>query len=138
MGSVIQLKKQINNSYSKKKGTLRGLHLQLPPMEQGKLVYCVKGSIYDVAVDVRISSQTFGKWVGYEINSRENKAIWIPPGFAHGFQTLEDDTEIIYLTTGEYSQKLERSIAWNDEEINIEWPISNLIIRKKNFGTLFA
>ena len=101
-------------------------------MEQGKLVYCIKGSIFDVAVDVRINSETFGQWVGYEINSHENKAIWVPPGFAHGFQTLEDDTEIIYLTTQEYSQKLEKSIAWNDDLINIEWPINNPIVSNKD------
>jgi dTDP-4-dehydrorhamnose 3,5-epimerase len=101
---------------------LRGLHYQLPPHAQGKLVRVVQGAVFDVAVDIRKSSPTFGQWVG-EILSADNKhQLWIPPGFAHGFITLSETAEFLYKTTAFYAPECERCIAWNDPEIGIEWP----------------
>lgn len=112
---------QDNHSRSVK-GVLRGLHYQLPPNAQGKLVRVVQGTVFDVAVDIRRSSPTFGQWVG-EILSAENKnQLWIPPGFAHGFLTLSDTAEFLYKTTDFYSTQSERCIAWNDPEVAIDWP----------------
>mgnify|MGYP001997577900 CR=1 FL=1 len=116
---------QVNRSFSINKGTIRGLHLQEKPHSQGKLVQCIMGSIFDVAVDVRRSSPTFGKWVSYTLNRENRRSLWIPEGFAHGFQTLEDNTEVLYLTTREYSPEHDRSILWSDPEIGIKWPLSH-------------
>jgi dTDP-4-dehydrorhamnose 3,5-epimerase len=111
---------QDNHSRSQK-GVLRGLHYQLPPKAQGKLVRVVAGEVFDVAVDIRRSSFTFGKWVG-EILSAENKRqMWIPPGFAHGFVTLSDAAEFLYKTTDTYAPELERCIRWDDPAIGIDW-----------------
>lgn len=112
---------QDNHSKSQK-GVLRGLHYQLPPKAQGKLVRVVQGEVFDVAVDIRKSSPTFGKWVG-EILSAENKRqMWIPEGFAHGFVTLSETAEFLYKTTDYYAPEYERCIVWNDESINVQWP----------------
>lgn len=112
---------QDNHSRSTR-GVLRGLHYQLPPHAQGKLVRVVQGAVFDVAVDIRKSSPTFGQWVG-EILSADNKhQLWIPPGFAHGFITLSETAEFLYKTTAFYTPECERCIAWNDPEIGIEWP----------------
>ena len=121
---------QDNHSKSKK-GVLRGLHYQLNPKAQGKLVRCIKGKIWDVAVDIRKGSLWFGKWVAVEL-SEENKAmLWIPPGFAHGFVALED-AEIIYKCTEEYDPALDRGIIWNDPDIGITWPITEPILSEKD------
>ncbi|MGZ3158722.1 MAG: dTDP-4-dehydrorhamnose 3,5-epimerase, partial [Burkholderiaceae bacterium] len=105
------------------KGVLRGLHYQLPPKAQGKLVRVVQGEVFDVAVDIRKSSPTFGQWVG-EILSAENKRqMWIPEGFAHGFVTLSDTAEFLYKTTDYYAPEYERCIAWNDQSVRIAWPL---------------
>ena len=121
---------QDNHSKSKK-GLLRGLHYQLNPKAQGKLVRCIKGKIWDVAVDIRKGSPWFGKWVAVEL-SEENKAmLWIPPGFAHGFVALED-AEIIYKCTEEYDPVLDRGIIWNDPDIGITWPITEPILSEKD------
>lgn len=113
---------QDNHSFSKK-GVLRGLHYQLNPHAQGKLVRVVQGRAWDVAVDIRENSSTFGEWVGVELTADNHKQFWIPAGFAHGFIALEDNTQFLYKTTDYYSKKCERSIVWNDAEIGIEWPI---------------
>ena len=113
---------QDNHSFSKK-GVLRGLHYQLNPHAQGKLVRVVQGRAWDVAVDIRENSSTFGEWVGVELTADNHKQFWIPAGFAHGFIALEDNTQFLYKTTDYYSKECERSIVWNDETINIEWPI---------------
>lgn len=113
---------QDNHSFSKK-GVLRGLHYQLPPYAQGKLVRVTSGSAYDVAVDVRKNSPTFGKWVGVELSSINQRILWIPEGFAHGFVALEENTEFLYKTTTGYHKASERSIAWNDPSIGIAWPL---------------
>lgn len=112
---------QDNHSKSSK-GVLRGLHYQLPPRAQGKLVRVVQGEVFDVAVDVRKSSPTFGQWVGEILSGENKKQLWIPAGFAHGFITLTDTAEFLYKTTDYYAPECERSIWWNDESIGINWP----------------
>ncbi|WP_456484997.1 dTDP-4-dehydrorhamnose 3,5-epimerase [Desulfurobacterium sp.] len=114
---------QDNHSKSRK-GVLRGLHYQAKPKMQGKLVRCIKGRIFDVAVDIREGSSTFGKWVGVELSEENKLMLWIPEGFAHGFLTLSEEAEIVYKVSGsEYSPEHDRSIRWNDPQIGIEWPI---------------
>lgn len=105
-------------------GVLRGLHFQKPPFSQGKLVRVVKGEIFDVAVDIRKKSKTFGRWVGVNLSESNFKQLWIPPGFAHGFYTLSEKAELVYKTTNFYSAEHDRSILWNDKDINILWPIN--------------
>tara|TARA_Y100000589_G_scaffold328717_1_gene373476 strand:- start:1135 stop:1713 length:579 start_codon:yes stop_codon:yes gene_type:complete len=117
---------QLNQSYSKK-GVLRGLHYQLEPSDQGKLIQCVSGSIFDVAVDIRKNSPTFKSWFGIELNEQIKQSFWIPPGFAHGFLTLSEFAVVQYLVTNNWDRKLERSIVWNDPDIGIIWPINNFI-----------
>ncbi|MBF7685630.1 dTDP-4-dehydrorhamnose 3,5-epimerase [Acinetobacter sp. B10A] len=115
---------QDNHSYSQK-GVLRGLHYQLNPHAQGKLVRVVQGRAWDVAVDIRKDSETFGQWVGLELSGENHKQFWIPAGFAHGFVALEDNTQFLYKTTNYYSKACERSIVWNDANIAIDWPIDD-------------
>jgi len=121
---------QDNHSKSQK-GVLRGLHYQLKPMEQGKLVRCIKGKIWDVAVDIRKGSPWYGKWVGVELSEENKLMLWIPPGFAHGFVALED-AEVIYKCTKEYAPEYDRGIIWNDPELAIHWPIKNPILSLKD------
>ena len=125
---------QDNHSCSNK-GVLRGLHYQTAPYAQGKLVRVTQGSAFDVAVDIRSDSPTFGKWVGVELSDENHKQLWIPEGFAHGFLTLEDNTHFLYKTTNYYSKQCERSIAWNDPTLSIQWPssqIKNIIVSQKD------
>ena len=112
---------QDNHSRSDR-GVLRGLHYQLPPHAQGKLVRVVRGSAFDVAVDLRRASPTFGQWVGVTLNAVTHQQLWIPPGFAHGFLALEDDTHFLYKTTDFYARDCERAIVWNDATLSIAWP----------------
>ncbi|WP_042150697.1 MULTISPECIES: dTDP-4-dehydrorhamnose 3,5-epimerase [unclassified Pseudoalteromonas] len=112
---------QDNHSKSQK-GVLRGLHYQLPPMAQGKLVRVAQGEVFDVAVDIRKNSPTFGQWVGEVLSAENGRQLWVPEGFAHGFITLSDTAEFLYKTTNYYSPEHERCIAWDDEAINISWP----------------
>ena len=116
--------KQDNHSKSNK-GVLRGLHYQLPPNEQGKLVRVIQGEVFDVAVDIRKNSPTFGQWVGEILSAENKKQLWIPAGFAHGFQTLSNTSEFLYKTTDYYNPDSERCISWNDPDIGIDWPIKN-------------
>jgi len=116
---------QDNHSCSKK-GVLRGLHYQLPPHPQGKLVRVTQGAAFDVAVDIRKGSPTFGQWVGVELSADNKRQLWIPEGFAHGFLTLADDTHFLYKTTDVYAKDCERSIVWNDPDIGIEWPLPGM------------
>lgn len=117
---------QDNHSFSKK-GVLRGLHYQLNPHAQGKLVRVVQGRAWDVAVDIRKDSETFGQWVGVELSGENHKQFWIPVGFAHGFIALEDNTQFLYKTTDYYSKECECSIVWSDRDIAIEWPLENIL-----------
>lgn len=114
---------QDNHSKSSR-GVLRGLHYQLSPKAQGKLVRVVHGKVWDVAVDIRKNSPTFGQWVGEELSADNHKQLWIPPGFAHGFITLSDTAEFLYKTTDYYSPEHERAISWNDPQLAIAWPFS--------------
>ncbi|MBR7718237.1 dTDP-4-dehydrorhamnose 3,5-epimerase [Acinetobacter nosocomialis] len=116
---------QDNHSLSQK-GVLRGLHYQLNPYAQGKLVRVVQGKAWDVAVDIRKSSPTFGQWVGIELTGENHKQFWIPAGFAHGFVALEDNTQFLYKTTNYYNKESEGAIVWNDLSIAIDWPINNI------------
>ena len=112
---------QDNHSRSAK-GVLRGLHYQLAPHAQGKLVRVTQGAVFDVVVDIRRNSPTFGNWFGATLDAKSQRQMWIPPGFAHGFLALEDDTHFLYKTTDYYARDCERTIAWNDPAIGIEWP----------------
>ncbi|WP_445506438.1 dTDP-4-dehydrorhamnose 3,5-epimerase [Niallia sp. 03190] len=114
---------QDNQSFSAVKGTLRGLHYQLNPKAQTKLVRCTKGIIYDVAVDIRKGSSTYGKWFGIELSAENKKQLLIPQGFAHGFMTMTDDVEVQYKVDSLYAPDCDRGIIWNDSSINIEWPM---------------
>lgn len=112
---------QDNHSRSSK-GILRGLHYQLPPMAQGKLVRVVVGEVFDVAVDIRRYSPTFGKWYGLNLSAENKRQFWIPPGFAHGFVTLSEHAEFLYKTTAYYSPEHDRAIRWDDPDLAIDWP----------------
>lgn len=113
---------QDNHSRSVR-GVLRGLHYQLAPRAQGKLVRVIQGAVFDVAVDIRPDSPTFGRWVGEVLSADNKRQLWIPPGFAHGFLTLTDSAEFLYKTTDYYSPEHERCIAWNDPDLAIAWPL---------------
>lgn len=107
-------------------GVLRGLHYQLPPHAQGKLIRVTKGAVFDVAVDIRKSSPTFGQWVGNRLTAEDFSQKWIPPGFAHGFLALSESAEFLYKTTDFYEPSSEAAIAWNDPDLAIEWPLEDL------------
>ena len=109
-------------------GVIRGLHYQIYPEPQGKLVRCISGEIFDVAVDIRKTSDTFGEWVSVFLSSQNKDIFWIPIGFAHGFLSLKDNTEVLYKASGKWSKEHDRSIRWNDKKININWPLKNFNI----------
>ena len=114
---------QDNHSYSKSKDTLRGLHFQIHPFAQAKLVRCTRGSIVDVAVDIRAGSPTFGKYVKAVLSAENGAQLFVPVGFAHGFLTLEDDCEVLYKTSNYYSKECDRGLAWDDPTINLDWAL---------------
>tara|TARA_B100001248_G_scaffold177997_1_gene135224 strand:+ start:1703 stop:2299 length:597 start_codon:yes stop_codon:yes gene_type:complete len=117
----------LQDNHSKSiKGVLRGLHFQRDPLPQGKLVRCISGEIFDVAVDIRKNSESFGKWVGAYLNSINRNQLWIPEGFAHGFLTMSDYAEVNYKTTNFWNKHFEDCIIWNDKTINIDWPLLDL------------
>lgn len=122
---------QDNHSVSSK-GVLRGLHFQSAPMAQGKLVRVTRGSVWDVAVDLRPDSPTFKKWVGVELTEENGKMFYIPPGFGHGFVTLEDDTHFLYKCTEEYSPEHDGGIKWDDPELAIDWPLTDVSVSDKD------
>jgi dTDP-4-dehydrorhamnose 3,5-epimerase len=113
---------QCSISFNKKKGTLRGMHLQLPPSAETKLVRCTQGAIYDVIIDLRSNSRTYMQWTAVELTAENRKALYIPKGFAHGFQTLEDNTEIFYQMSEFYNSDFARGFRWNDPNFDIHWP----------------
>ena len=113
---------QHNISFTRTKGTLRGMHYQIAPHEEAKLVRCIRGAIYDVIIDLRRSSPTHGQWIGIELAAEDLRMIYVPEGFAHGFQALEDNTEVSYHVSQFYSPESERGVRWNDPAFDIEWP----------------
>ncbi len=118
----------VQDNHSKSvRGVLRGLHYQLPPKAQGKLVRVVQGEVFDVVVDIRKDSPTYGEWVGEALSADNKKQLWIPPGFAHGFLTLSDTAEFLYKTTDYWSPEHERAIKWDDASLNIPWPLHGLL-----------
>lgn len=119
---------QCNISYNKKKGTLRGMHYQVPPFEEAKIVSCTKGSIYDVVVDLRRDSPTYCQWVATNLSDKNFKMMYIPTGCAHGFQTLEDNTRVYYQMMEFFHPECARGVRWDDPVFKIDWPIKNKII----------
>ena len=123
----------VQDNYSKSsKGVIRGLHYQKDPMAQGKLVKCISGIIFDVAVDIRKSSATYGKWVGEVLDDTEQKMLYIPPGFAHGFLVLSQTAQVMYKVTKLYSPEHDRGIIWNDPDIAVDWQISSPLLSTKD------
>lgn len=125
---------QSSLSFNRKAGTLRGMHLQIPPSKEGKLVRCVRGAIIDAIVDLRGSLVSDLRTVTIRLDDRNRLAIYVPPGCAHGFQTLEDDTDVLYMMTDFYQPHLSRGFRWNDPAFNINWPIDNPIIHERDAG----
>jgi len=113
---------ECNRSFNVSKGTLRGMHYQVAPHEQAKLIRCVRGALYDVIIDLRPDSATFKQWLGVELTGEDNKSLYVPPNFAHGFQTLLDNTEASYHTSSYYQPSSERGVRWDDPAFNITWP----------------
>lgn len=114
------------------RGVLRGLHYQKHPKAQGKLVMVLRGQIFDVAVDIRKGSPTYGQWTGVTLTAEELRMLYVPPGFAHGFCVLSDEADVLYKVTAEYSPELDRGIIWNDPEIGIRWPIADPLLSVKD------
>jgi len=123
---------QVNISNNYKKGLIRGLHYQKEPMSEKKIIKCIKGKVYDVIVDLRTNSSTFLKWYGFELNENENKALIIPNGCAHGFQVLEDNSQLLYFHTNFYSPDHDAGVHYKDPKIKIDWPLSVSEISKKD------
>lgn len=131
----------VQDNHSKSaRNVLRGLHYQLPPRAQGKLVRVVAGEVFDVAVDIRRDSPTFGRWVGEVLSAENKRQLWIPPGFAHGFVVLSESAEFLYKTTDYWAPEYERGIAWNDPVLAIEWPLKSppLLAPKDAAATPFS
>ena len=124
--------KQINRTYTKEKGTIRGLHFQRPPHAECKFITCLSGSVFDVAIDLRTNSETYGEWFGVNLDANENNGLLIPEGFAHGFQTLNENVEMLYLHSERYNPKSESGINPLDNLINIKWPLNLKAISKKD------
>jgi dTDP-4-dehydrorhamnose 3,5-epimerase len=123
---------QINNSFNKKAGTLRGMHYQLPPFAEVKVVRCIRGALYDVIVDIRQGSQTYGRWFGVDLTADNRLSLYVPRGFAHGFITLADNTEVTYLASSIYAPGEERGIKFDDANFKINWPLSPKVISDKD------
>lgn len=123
---------QCNISFNHRKGTLRGMHYQAPPSEEAKLVRCTQGVIYDVIVDLRSGSPTYLEWEAFELSAENRYQLFIPEGLAHGFQTLEDDSEVFYQMSEFYAPELARGLRWNDPAISIEWPLTPSCISEKD------
>lgn len=123
---------QANTSFNYKKGTLRGMHFQKSPYEEDKLVRCTKGSIFDVIIDLRKDSPTYKKWFGVELSEENRKSLFVPKGFAHGYLTLEDNSEVTYLVTEFYTPKADSGIKFDDKAFNIKWPMTPVVISGKD------
>ncbi len=123
----------VQDNYSRSvRGVLRGLHYQKNPRAQGKLVTCMRGSVYDVAVDIRRGSPQYGTWVGVELSEENRHLLYVPPGFAHGFQVLSGTAEVLYKCTAEYSPADDRGVIWNDPDIGIMWPLKDPVLSEKD------
>lgn len=125
---------QVNNSLSTDKGTLRGMHYQLPPKAETKLVRCIRGSLYDLILDLRPSSPTFGCSFGAELSAENRRMMYVPKGFAHGFITLEENTEAFYFVDEFYAPDYERGLRWNDPAFQLSWPIPPVVLSQKDAG----
>jgi dTDP-4-dehydrorhamnose 3,5-epimerase len=123
---------QVNQTLTKKRGAIRGMHFQKPPKAENKIVQCLKGAIFDVAIDLRENSATYGQWVAEELTEDNKKIFLIPRGFAHGFQTLTDNCEVQYLMSEFYSPEQASGVRWNDPSFNIKWPIKNPVLSEKD------
>jgi dTDP-4-dehydrorhamnose 3,5-epimerase len=123
---------QCSTSHNRKKGTLRGMHYQVAPCEEAKLVSCTKGAVYDVIIDIRRNSATYCRWVTVELSAENNRMLYIPEGFAHGFQTLEDDTVVNYQISEFYHPECARGLRWNDPAFRVKWPFNPTIISEKD------
>ena len=124
---------QCSISFNKKRGTLRGMHYQMAPYEETKIVRCTRGKIFDVIIDLRKESSTFKQWLGIELDEENHKMIYVPKGFAHGFQTLKNDTEVFYQISEKYMPRYSRGIRWDDKAFKIKWPLKPTIISKKDY-----
>ena len=125
---------QSNVSYSEQRGTLRGMHYQNPPHQEAKLIRCTQGALYDVIVDVRGDSETYGQWMSVELSEDTHRMFYVPEGFAHGFMTLEDDTEVMYQVSEFYTPGAERGICYNDPALGIDWPMPVQVISEKDLS----
>ncbi len=123
---------QCNTSFNKQRGTLRGMHYQVAPHEEAKLVRCTGGAIYDVIIDLRPDSPTWGEWFGVELTSRNRLMVYVPEGFAHGFQTLADETEVFYQVSAYYHQESARGVRWDDPAFGIDWPLAVTAISQRD------
>jgi dTDP-4-dehydrorhamnose 3,5-epimerase len=123
---------QTNVSFSATRGTLRGMHYQRPPHEEAKLIRCTRGALYDVIVDVRPESDTYGEWMGVELSADTHRMFYVPEGFAHGFLTLADDTEVVYQVSAFYAPGAEQGLRYDDPALGIEWPASVEVISEKD------
>jgi dTDP-4-dehydrorhamnose 3,5-epimerase len=123
---------QVNNSLSAQKGTLRGMHYQLAPHGETKVVRCIRGALFDAILDLRPDSKTFGQWYGVELSAENRKMLYVPRGFAHGFMTLTDDTEAFYFVDNTYAPDAERGVRWNDPKFGIEWPLEPVVLSEKD------
>lgn len=123
---------QCNMSYNKKKGTLRGMHFQLPPYQEAKYLRCIRGKIYDVVVDLRQKSETYKQWISVELSVDNYKMIFVPEGCVNGFQTLTDEVELIYQASQAYTPEYERGLRWNDPAFKIDWPLEPTVMSEKD------
>ncbi|HEY3041161.1 MAG TPA: dTDP-4-dehydrorhamnose 3,5-epimerase [Pyrinomonadaceae bacterium] len=123
---------QCNTSFNKEQGTLRGMHYQIPPHEEAKLVRCTAGTIYDVIIDLREDSPTRSKWISVELSASNRLMVYVPEGFAHGFQTLEDETEVFYQVSAYYHSESARGVCWNDPAFGIDWPLAISVISERD------
>lgn len=123
---------QCNISFNKEKGTIRGMHFQVKPFEETKIVRCVRGSTYDVIIDLRVESPTFKQWYSVELSSDNYKMLYVPKGFAHGFQTLEDNTEVFYQMSEFYNPTASKGVRWNDPTFGVKWPLEVKVISNKD------
>ena len=133
--TTLGLDAELNNvglSSNKRRGTVRGMHYQAEPFAETKIVQCVRGKIYDVILDIRRGSETFGKWISVKLSAEENRAVYIPKGLAHGFQTLADDTEVLYFISEKYDKDSGRGVRWNDMRFGIEFPLAVSVINERD------